>query len=161
MLDQSAVGLSVSQEFSYDWRDIVLYHLSVGAVQEELDYVYEDGMKVLPAFGVLPCLATFKTDPPSKQPLLPTRLITGIPREGTLHMDHKLIVHKPVAPCGGRLHIIKTIREVYDRGMDKGAKIMIEISHTMRKASLYSRISWVTITALPAGSEAKGRLPAT
>ena len=41
MLDESAVGLSVEQDFSYTWRDLILYNLSVGAKQEELEYVYE------------------------------------------------------------------------------------------------------------------------
>ena len=36
MLDESAVGLSVEQDFSYTWRDLILYNLSVGAKQEDL-----------------------------------------------------------------------------------------------------------------------------
>lgn len=39
MLDQSAVGLSTTQKFAYTWRDIILYNLSVGAQQKELEYV--------------------------------------------------------------------------------------------------------------------------
>ena len=45
MLDESAVGLSVEQDFSYTWRDLILYNLSVGANQEELEYVYERDLK--------------------------------------------------------------------------------------------------------------------
>ena len=41
MLDQSAVGLSIRQKFTYTWRDVILYNLSVGAGQKELEYVYE------------------------------------------------------------------------------------------------------------------------
>lgn len=52
MLDESAVGLSVEQDFSYTWRDLILYNLSVGAKQEELEYVYEKGLKAVPTFGV-------------------------------------------------------------------------------------------------------------
>lgn len=55
MLDESAVGLSVEQDFSYTWRDLILYNLSVGAKQEELEYVYEKGLKAVPTFGVIPC----------------------------------------------------------------------------------------------------------
>jgi acyl dehydratase len=127
MLDQSAVGLSLSQSFSYDWRDIILYHLSVGAQQEELEYVYEEGLKVLPTFGVIPCFSTFKIEPACSRPQLPTHFIQGLRPEGTLHMDHKLMVHKQLSPIGGCLHVDKIIREVYDRGADKGAKIIIEI----------------------------------
>ena len=127
MLDQSAVGLSLSQDYSYDWRDIILYNLSVGAVQEEVEYVYEKGLKVLPSFGVIPCLATFGTKPASASPMLPTHGIPGFRPEGNLHMDHKLLVNKPLSPNGGVLHIKKTISDVYDLGGDKGAKIMIKI----------------------------------
>ena len=48
MLDESAVGLSVEQDFSYTWRDLILYNLSVGAKQEELEYVYERDLKAVP-----------------------------------------------------------------------------------------------------------------
>ena len=51
MLDQSAVGLSTTQKFEYTWRDIILYNLSVGAGQGELEYVYEKGLKAVPSFG--------------------------------------------------------------------------------------------------------------
>ena len=34
MLDESAVGLSIEQKFTYTWRDLILYHLSVGAKQK-------------------------------------------------------------------------------------------------------------------------------
>ena len=71
MLDESAVGLSVEQDFSYTWRDLILYNLSVGAKQEELEYVYEKGLKAVPTFGVIPCTATFGTEPYSEQPLMP------------------------------------------------------------------------------------------
>lgn len=50
MLDESAVGLSVEQDFSYTWRDLILYNLSVGAKQEELEYVYERDLKAVPTF---------------------------------------------------------------------------------------------------------------
>lgn len=74
MLNQTAVGLSTAQTFHYTWRDVILYNLSVGAQQEELEYVYEKGLKAVPTFGVIPCLATFgTTDPHTDQPYMPTR----------------------------------------------------------------------------------------
>ena len=126
MLDQSAVGLSTTQKFSYTWRDVILYNLSVGAQQPELEYVYEKGLKAVPTFGVIPCLATFGTeDPHTEQPYMPTSKIEGMRKEGTLHMDHKLVVHRPI-PIDGTMTIEKVIRNVYDRG-EKGAKIDVEI----------------------------------
>lgn len=126
MLDESAVGLSVEQDFSYTWRDLILYNLSVGAKQEELEYVYEKGLKAVPTFGVIPCTATFGTEPYSEQPLMPTKKIEGLRSDGTLHMDHKLVIHKPI-PKEGKLHLEKVISAVYDRGEGKGAKINVDI----------------------------------
>ena len=120
MLDESAVGLSVEQDFSYTWRDLILYNLSVGAKQEELEYVYEKGLKAVPTFGVIPCTATFGTKPYSEQPMMPTKKIEGLRSDGTLHMDHKLVIHKPI-PKEGKLHLEKVISAVYDRGEGKGA----------------------------------------
>ena len=108
MLDESAVGLSVEQDFSYTWRDLILYNLSVGAKQEELEYVYEKGLKAVPTFGVIPCTATFGTKPYSEQPMMPTKKIEGLRSDGTLHMDHKLVIHKPI-PKEGKLHLEKLI----------------------------------------------------
>ena len=104
MLDQSAVGLSVQQAFSYSWRDVILYNLSVGAGQDELEYVYEKGLKAIPTFGVIPCMATFGTEPFSAQPLMPTSKIEGLRKEGTLHMDHKLTLFRPI-PTEGRFMV--------------------------------------------------------
>ena len=126
MLDESAVGLSVEQDFSYTWRDLILYNLSVGAKQEELEYVYEKGLKAVPTFGVIPCTATFGTKPYSEQPMMPTKKIEGLRSDGTLHMDHKLVIHKPI-PKEGKLHLEKVISAVYDRGEGKGAKINVDI----------------------------------
>ncbi len=127
MLDGSPVGLTMQENFSYTWRDIVLYNLSVGAGQDELEYVYEKGLKVLPTFGVIPCAATFGTDPCHTQPLMPTSQIQGMRRDGTLHMDHKLELFAPI-PLEGTLAVEKTIVGVHDRGAGKGAKIDIEIT---------------------------------
>lgn len=126
MLNESAVGLSVEQKFTYTWRDLILYNLSVGAKQEELEYVYEKGLKAIPTFGVIPCAGTFGMDPFDPQPLMPTSKIEGLSKDGTLHMDHKLAVHKPI-PMEGTLHIEKVIRGVYDRGEGKGAKLVTDI----------------------------------
>ncbi len=127
MLDQSAVGLSVQQKFSYTWRDIILYNLSVGAGQDTLEYVYEQSLKAIPTFGVIPCAATFGTEPYTAQPVMPTSKIEGLRKEGTLHMDHKLVLYRPI-PTEGTLTINKVITGVYDRGEGKGAKIQVEIS---------------------------------
>lgn len=126
MLSESVVGMNLTEKFHYTWRDIVLYNLSVGAGQEELEYVYEKGLKALPTFGVIPCAGTFGFEPYHEQPLTPVSRIEGLHAEGTLHMDHKLVIHKPI-PVEGELEIEKVISAVYDRGPAKGAKINVDI----------------------------------
>lgn len=126
MLNESAVGLSLEQEFTYSWRDLILYNLSVGATQEELEYVYEKGLKAVPTFGVIPCAGTFGMEPYDPQPQMPTKKIEGLRTDGTLHMDHKLVLHKPI-PTEGTFRIEKVISAVYDRGEAKGAKINVDV----------------------------------
>ena len=126
MLDSSAVGLSVEQSFTYTWRDVILYNLAVGAKQEELQYVYEDGLKAVPTFGVLPCTATFNTEPYHSMPYMPTELIPDLRTDGTVHMEHSLELYKPI-PIGAKLRSEKTISAVYDRGPGKGAQIVVDI----------------------------------
>ena len=37
---------------SYTWKDVVLYALGVGAGFDELEYVYEQRLKVIPSFSI-------------------------------------------------------------------------------------------------------------
>ena len=127
MLDQSAVGLKVSQDFCYTQRDIMLYNLSVGAEMEDLDFIYEKRLKTIPTFCVIPCVATFGTIPYSDHPLSPTSLIPGLRTDGSLHMDHELRIFHPIK-TEDRWQIEKKITGVYDRGAGRGAKIDMEIS---------------------------------
>lgn len=126
MLDQTAVGLSCRQRFHYSWRDVILYNLSVGAGMGDLPYVYEKQLKAIPTFGVIPCTATFGTEPYTPQPIMPTSQIEGLRTDGSLHMDHMLQICRPI-PTSGVLDIEKVITNVYDRGPGKGAKITVEI----------------------------------
>jgi putative sterol carrier protein len=53
-LNLSAIGQKIGPITSaYDWRDVVLYALGVGAGFDELEYVYENKLKVIPSFAVI------------------------------------------------------------------------------------------------------------
>lgn len=127
MLDGSEVGLAMQETFSYTWRDVILYNLSVGADQKDLEYVYEKGLRPVPTFGVIPCTATFGTQPYHAQPVMPTSQIEGLRNEGTLHMDHKLEIFKPI-PTEGSLNVEKVLTNIYDRGKEKGAKLVVQVT---------------------------------
>ena len=52
-LSLDAIGKKIGPVSSaYDWKDIVLYALGVGAGFDELAYVYESKLKVIPSFAV-------------------------------------------------------------------------------------------------------------
>ncbi len=57
-LNLSSVGWrSEPSSFGYDWKDVVLYALGIGATVDELDYLYEGlGPKVVPTFAVVPAI---------------------------------------------------------------------------------------------------------
>ncbi|MBQ9687148.1 MAG: hypothetical protein IJV41_11515 [Oscillospiraceae bacterium] len=126
MLDQTAEGLSVRQKYTYTWRDVILYNLSVGAGFDQQQFVYEKGLKAIPTFGVMPCTATFGTEPYTELPLMPTALIPDLKTAGTLHMEHELRIERPIA-LNAALDVEKRIAKVYDRGEGKGVKLVVEI----------------------------------
>ena len=47
----------------YNWRDIALYALAVGAKAEDLMYTYEKDMKALPSYGTIPDWGTINVRP--------------------------------------------------------------------------------------------------
>lgn len=57
-MNLSSVGWKTEPKtFSYDWKNVVLYALGIGATVDELDYLYEGrGPKVYPTFAVVPVL---------------------------------------------------------------------------------------------------------
>lgn len=48
------VGAHIERPFAYDHRDVCLYHLGIGARATHLHWVFEDHLRVLPTFAVVP-----------------------------------------------------------------------------------------------------------
>ena len=93
-LSRSVIGTTTGpQTFEYSWRDCAIYALGVGAGPEEMEYLYEVGMKAIPSFGVVPYWGTFGITPPRDIPT-PINCTMGLDRQGSLHMAHKLILYK-------------------------------------------------------------------
>ena len=128
MLNEDIIGLKIEETFQYTWRDVILYALGVGATQEDMCFVYEKGLKTIPTYGTIPCVATFGVEPHRDYPVMPTSLIKEIPAGKFLHMDHTLDLFRPI-PTSAQIHIKKEIVAVYDRG-DRGAKIVVDITGT-------------------------------
>lgn len=118
-IDPKLVGTKLPQmEYIYTSRDVMLYALGIGAGDEpeELKFVYENDLQVLPTFGVIP-------------PFGALMAIVGM--EGMdfnlamlLHGEQYLELFRPI-PVEGRLVSHPHISAIYDKG--KGALVEIDV----------------------------------
>ncbi len=91
-------------EYTYTWKDTVLYALGIGAKADELDYLYEGrGPKVYPSFAVIPAFA----------PLRVALEATEGPFEKVVHGAQKVVLHAPIPPAG-TLRTTATVEGIYD-----------------------------------------------
>ena len=128
---ENVIGQSTGwRKIEYNWRDVALYALAVGAGEDELMYYYEKGMKALPSYGVVPYWSAVNNEPQQPIPFPAANLarelmIKELGHEFAqgLHMGHELIMHKPIDPIKGSLVFKDTISNIYDRGEGKGVII--------------------------------------
>jgi acyl dehydratase len=107
-------------EHSYGPKDCILYALGVGLGQDpmnedQLAFVYEKNLKVLPTFPVVQGYSPYTLRRPE----------LGITWTHVVHGEHAVRVHEPIAPQGtvlGRSRIL----DVIDKGAGKGALIYSE-----------------------------------
>jgi acyl dehydratase len=108
-------------EFSWTSTDILLYHLALGAGSDDLRYVLEDRLHVLPTFGVV--AANFRTFEP------PAVRFPGIEIDlaKVLHGTQSITVHRPI-PVSGKAIAHPRITDVWDK--EKAAVIVQEATVT-------------------------------
>ncbi len=99
----------------YDWKDVVLYALGVGAGFDELEYCYETRLKVIPSFSIA---AIFEF-------LAEVGLSAEVNLAGVLHGEQDLIFHNPL-PIKGKLVTEGAITHMYDKGPNTGALVVAE-----------------------------------
>jgi acyl dehydratase len=103
--------------FEYTDRDVMLYALGVGAGTDELQYVYERGLKVIPTFGVVPA-----------HPALPALVSAAkINLAMLVHGEQAIQVRRPF-PVQGKLTVVGSVRAIYDKG--SGALIVVDAETT-------------------------------
>ncbi len=98
---------------SYEWNDVVLYALGVGAGFDELQYVFENKLKVIPSFSIA---SVFDF-------LAEVGIKSNADLSGILHGEQDIIFHSPI-PTEGELITTGTVTDVFDKGADKGALVV-------------------------------------
>ena len=99
----------------YSWRDVVLYALGVGAGFDDLEYCYEDQLKVIPSFSIG---AVFDF-------LAEAALTSEANLAGVLHGEQEILFHRPI-PKQGTLTTEGAITHIYDKGEGKGALVVAQ-----------------------------------
>lgn len=102
-------------EQTYDKRDTILYALGLGygedpLNEEDLPFVYEDGLRILPSYGNLLCHPGFWAQRPEFE----------IDWVRLLHAEQDFVMHRPL-PATGRLRGEYRVAGVEDKGADRGA----------------------------------------
>ncbi len=119
-IDLSVIGKELTpMEYVYQPRDVMLYALGVGAGErpEELKFIYENGLQVLPTMGVIPPF-------PALMGLISVEGININPVM-ILHGEQYLEVRRHPIPTSGKLISKPRIANVYDK--TKGALIELEV----------------------------------
>jgi acyl dehydratase len=126
-------------EQSYGEKDSMLYALGLGVGydpmdQQQLDFVYEKNLKVLPTMAVVLGYPGFWMKDPA----------SGIDWVKIVHGEQFLKLHRPLPAAGtvvGRSHI----RALVDKGRDKGALVVQQRSlHDKVSGDLFATLEHVT-----------------
>jgi acyl dehydratase len=147
-LNMEAIGRKIGPlKKSYDWKDVILYAVGVGAGFEELDYVYEKNLKVIPSFSIA---AVFDF-------LGEVGVASNMNLAGILHGEQELIFHNTI-PTSGTLTTEGAITHYYDKG-PKGALVVAK-SDTVHSNGKKLFTSVITIFARLDGGFGGENVPA-
>jgi acyl dehydratase len=126
-VDLSIVGKQLEPSiYEYGEKDVMLYALGVGCGPDDLPFVYEQGLKVLPTFAVIPAFPALFASGGAMQvnPMM------------ILHGEQRIELAGPI-PTSGKLTTTPTIQGIYDKG--KGALIVTSTETVDSKGKLLFR----------------------
>ena len=114
-MDLSAVGKELTPAtFEYTQKDVMLYALGVGATTDELDFVYEKNLKVLPTYAVIPGMSAMGGMQDAMKDVPMTMLVHG---------EQRIELLGPI-PTSGKLTGKGRIAAIYDKG--SGALLVVD-----------------------------------
>jgi acyl dehydratase len=120
----SVIGKKLeSSVHEYSEKDVMLYALGVGCGPEDLEFVYEQDLKVLPTFAVIPAFPA----------LFAMGSAMDVNPMMVLHGEQRIELDGPI-PTSGRLTTTPTVSAIYDKG--KGALVVIETETVDAKGKL-------------------------
>lgn len=107
-------------EQTYTEHDTILYALGIGLGADPLDrqqlqYVYEDGLKAFPTQSVVLAYPGFWMRDPK----------VGIDWVRLVHGEQRLAIHRPL-PAQGTVRARTRVTHIVDKGADKGALVISE-----------------------------------
>lgn len=133
-LDKALGHALPAVEASWNADDIILYHLGVGAGvpptdKNELQYTYENGLKVLPSFGVIPVFSAITN-------------MSGVPGLTfnpmmVLHGEQDLTIHKKI-PTKATITSVAKVANIWDKG--KAAVLELEVESKEGDEPLFTNL---------------------
>jgi len=128
-----AIGAALpSQQLSWDASDVLLYHLAVGAQPDELRYVYERDLMVLPTFAVVASTLRDTRPPSLSMPGIDADLVQA------LHGRQELVVRRTI-PVEGQATAHSRIADVYDKGSAAVIVTETETPYFTNKTTIFVR----------------------
>jgi acyl dehydratase len=128
-IDRSGIGQRVGPIAKrYQWRDVSLYALALGAGENDLPYILDPAPQVLPTYGVLPAI----------EPMFEAAAKTRADLVQLLHVAQRTELVKPW-PAEGEMLTTATIRGIWD--MKIGALLIVD-TETAVNGELSTRTSW-------------------
>ncbi|MCK4285416.1 MAG: MaoC family dehydratase N-terminal domain-containing protein, partial [Candidatus Lokiarchaeota archaeon] len=106
-IDLNAIGQTKESVFEYNWKDVVLYALGIGAQTNELPFLYErtqGGVKVFPSYAVI-----------AGDGAAPFEKLGSVDWAKFIHGEQYIKLYRPF-PSQGKITRKGTITNIYDKG---------------------------------------------